>query len=920
MLHSTNHEHFLDKNQTPLPQDIDNHDKDTEHESSIVFSSQKTMMDYVTLEGIENRTGVGKENVYGFILKELLDNAVDFLEIQSAKGKFKEADVNVTITKDDKVLRIIVRNSNNYGKPSFSKDKLQYIFNFDTFYSSKRNQYKITRGALGDAFKEILCIPYTLARKYNSNIEWKQPLTITTAIDNTRQTFLVSLKIDRINQAIQTEIEELNVKEGEEAKSNFTEIEVRLPVIEDKLYLDKLRSFLINYATLNTHIGFTFNLPIHSSSSSELDRQQISLSFPKIQPINTRWTNISSIYYYSLSEFQNFIVGLDKNSDDLPIHSILQKTFKEGSNMKKSGLGEMTVGQLKQTPQNIDQLYLLLQNIMKPISLASNLSLPFDTNKKMRMEAVKKRLEQRPSFKVSDMKYKSQYGYYESKDDVNIIKFPFFFEIAVVSSNSIPYYLDFTESLNSSVMPGNYSFLVGSDGKTFHWQTRGDRKSNNIRVSRSIFDVFQHYGYSHSNDKCKKPHTLIIANLISPRIGYKSYGKSNIDLSPFADVIAETTVKACMGGSAQGILSSELSFSIIGFLRRLLKERFEAVKHDLTLKEKQKWTQSTVFYHLRPILLDNGFSPESIDRQYITSEIKNVCEQYLGVKREDLGITAADRAQLHFEGHWYDVGLEELNDLVQYGTDMLIIEKEGVVKQLAPFADEKGIALLNTRGFLTEYASILSEKANKKGCNIAILTDFDASGLLIANNIPDVYRIGIDFDTIRYFNLRPSQVEEKYNPKQNHLKPLQNLDAYDIDGDVYETVEYVSEKRIEIDSVLAAVNDNAAFWEFILSKLEDKFPTRDYNRAIDIPKYVMPSCLELLNDQVREKATLILQQERIKMKQQLSGTTGFLNVHQYKSSVPIHLRSIVENDSGIKPLLSDIESLNLKQGRGDCCN
>ena len=33
---------------------------------------------------------------------------------------------------------------------------------------------------------------------------------------------------------------------------------------------------------------------------------------------------------------------------------------------------------------------------------------------------------------------------------------------------------------------------------------------------------------------------------------------------------------------------------------------------------------------------------------------------------------------------------------------MLIVEKEGVEKQLAPFSDEKGIALLNTRGFLTE--------------------------------------------------------------------------------------------------------------------------------------------------------------------------------------------------------------------------
>jgi len=51
--------------------------------------------------------------------------------------------------------------------------------------------------------------------------------------------------------------------------------------------------------------------------------------------------------------------------------------------------------------------------------------------------------------------------------------------------------------------------------------------------------------------------------------------------------------------------------------------------------------------------------------------------------------------------------------LAEKGTDLLIIEKEGVADVLAPFADEKGIAILNTRGFLTEYASDLSELAEK---------------------------------------------------------------------------------------------------------------------------------------------------------------------------------------------------------------
>ena len=108
---------------------------------------------------------------------------------------------------------------------------------------------------------------------------------------------------------------------------------------------------------------------------------------------------------------------------------------------------------------------------------------------------------------------------------------------------------------------------------------------------------------------------------------------------------------------------------------------------------------------------------------------------------------------------------------------------------------------------------------------------------------------------------------------------------------------------------MAAVNDNLNFWKFILSKLEDKFPTRDYNRAINIPEYVMPSCLEVLNEQVREKCTLILKQERNKMKRKFSNTTGFLDISQFNEFIPIHLRKIIERDNGIRPLLSDIESL-----------
>ena len=276
IMQPTNHEHFLGKNRTPA-QPVTSTDKNyigahhPEQEGQPNFSSQTTRMDYVTLEGIENRTGIEKENAYAFVIKELLDNAVDFLETehigisqkkdQKAMETIAAAEVQVYVSReeDNKFLQITVVNSNQYGKAVFSKDMLQSIFNFETFYSSKRNQYKITRGALGDAFKEILCIPYALAREQRqgqqSSMEWNEPLIITTRVNRIQQTFLVYLVIDRINQTISSKIEVVAESKSEkQEESNFTRIEIRLPLIQHLLDLDKLKKFLTGYVTFNTYL------------------------------------------------------------------------------------------------------------------------------------------------------------------------------------------------------------------------------------------------------------------------------------------------------------------------------------------------------------------------------------------------------------------------------------------------------------------------------------------------------------------------------------------------------------------------------------------------------------------------------------------------------------------------------------------
>ena len=91
----------------------------------------------------------------------------------------------------------------------------------------------------------------------------------------------------------------------------------------------------------------------------------------------------------------------------------------------------------------------------------------------------------------------------------------------------------------------------------------------------------------------------------------------------------------------------------------------------------------------------------NVNRDYITKQIRPVCNDDFGKKRHELGIIAAERAQLYSKGQSLGVGFDQLENLMEKGTDLLVIEKEGVADVLAPFADQKGIAILNTRGFLT---------------------------------------------------------------------------------------------------------------------------------------------------------------------------------------------------------------------------
>ena len=70
------------KSKQPRPPTLPPSSADSQEDTTaVVFSSQRSQFaDYTTWKGIENKTGIEREHAYDFVLKELLDNAVDYLE------------------------------------------------------------------------------------------------------------------------------------------------------------------------------------------------------------------------------------------------------------------------------------------------------------------------------------------------------------------------------------------------------------------------------------------------------------------------------------------------------------------------------------------------------------------------------------------------------------------------------------------------------------------------------------------------------------------------------------------------------------------------------------------------------------------------------------------------------------------------
>jgi hypothetical protein len=330
---------------------------------------------------------------------------------------------------------------------------------------------------------------------------------------------------------------------------------------------------------------------------------------------------------------------------------------------------------------------------------------------------------------------------------------------------------------------------------------------------------------------------------------------------------------------------------------------------------------SDVFYDLRKPLEEAGYdvtskqAAERKTRQTIQVQyIKEICDS-LEIRRAAIGILAGEAGHLFYRGEHFAISLDELDSLKLKGVIILIIEKRGIAELLRYIAAPYGIALLSTQGFLTENAVDLAYLAESTGAKVAILTDYDISGIVIAHQVPEVFRIGIDEETLDdlYILNKQSELEEYYSPNPSHLKTVQE----DVDGDFVDIdLEYLEAKRIEINAVMKEVG-HERFWEWIVSKLEDEFGgDLNYNRAIDLPEAheFVPYELRTFNTLVIDKIRDVLKPEQERKEKELGHYNATIegmieDVSDYEEGLREEFQDIVDEHANVEAIVKDLKRL-----------
>ena len=120
---------------------------------------------------------------------------------------------------------------------------------------------------------------------------------------------------------------------------------------------------------------------------------------------------------------------------------------------------------------------------------------------------------------------------------------------------------------------------------------------------------------------------------------------------------------------------------------------------------------------------------------------------------------------------------------------------------------------------------------------------------------------------------------------------------------------YLCGKRIEINSVKSKVGTEK-LWEWIIYRLEDIFPNRNYNRAIDVPKVVKPDDLMAFYTEIENGIESYLESESCKISNDLTDIEGFIDdVPHERIDIEEKLKDVISDNQDYQDIMNRLNEL-----------
>lgn len=271
-----------------------------------LFLSKIKQSDLFTTDGLQKQTGmeIHRWNIY--IIKELLDNAIDACESIGVPPK-----IQVRISKEGKSLIFSVKD--NAG--GMTKDQLEKIIDLSTYSGTKYYYRRCSRGMQGNALLTILGIPFVLDR----TIDYESGAAISIITNGVG--YSIRLTEDRIAQAFKFDLIENSI-----SNTQGTEIIIKIPDIpvyrnwdwewdNPEIYLN----FMREYSIFNPHVEFSCNIlstELILRSDGELDT----------------FKGKESIYWYSINEFKELVFAYLRAGSNISTKKFCVERFKGISN------------------------------------------------------------------------------------------------------------------------------------------------------------------------------------------------------------------------------------------------------------------------------------------------------------------------------------------------------------------------------------------------------------------------------------------------------------------------------------------------------------------------------------------------------------------------------------------------------------